>query len=101
MRIYKIMMGFDEKRSNGEKTTRFYPFQGESENTVPVDYGSNKGFQSHNHKQMTELLFGELGDNAYEIGGETNLRSYMDRIIARIKCGMIDPVSIVITIKEE
>lgn len=68
-------------------------YQGEdTEHTYPCDYGG-EGWHVSNHYEKNMLLF---GDPAKAIGGETNLKSHLDRILSRMRDGSLDAEQIVI-----
>ena len=96
MRNYKIRVGI----KHSEKLTRFYPYLGETEETVSSNLGGD-GWNVANHGKISVLGFGEPDDEPYEISGDMNFKSHIDRIIRRIRGGYINPMAIVVNISEE
>jgi len=92
MNKYTIQLGFLEGAH--KETICFYDYQDESEETAEVDYGSSKGFHSTNHDRMNLIKIGH-GD-AHIIEGDRNLLSHLEKIVTRIKAGLIDPFSITV-----
>jgi hypothetical protein len=81
--------------------TKPLPYQGESTETVKYNYGGSGYGHSANMREMTKLKFGNVGEPSHEIGGETNLKSHMDRIARRIRAGLLNLEKIIIDIEKD
>jgi hypothetical protein len=96
MKNYTIRIMMD----NDSGGTRLYPYMGETEETIEADIGGD-GWQVSNHGKLSVLGLGEpWEDEPYVIGGERNLLSHLDKIVRRMRRGLLNPVGINITVKE-
>lgn len=72
-------------------------YQGEHLDEVAGPGDGTHGHVSHAN-QMNKLVF---GDEAYEIAGEVNLMSHLDRIMRQLRRGYIDASRIEIELRDE
>lgn len=98
MKLYTI---WAHKKSFQHGESNYLPYMGETEEVESADYGGN-GWHVANHNTRSVIKFGEWTDTPYEIGGETNLKSHIERICKRLREGVFDDIDeLRIKIKEE